>query len=133
MDGLNLELNKVVGKEVSELISKMIPQDELKSIAENTWRELKSRQSTYNKSEIEKLVSNELCKNLTEEINNIMSSEEFKAEQNNIAKYMVEEISIKTKEKLIENISNRLSGNIVDPVGGLRWEIQNVVREMMQR
>lgn len=135
MDGLNINIDRVIGEEVAKKIVESITEEKLSLMATDAFRRMtetpRSSYSSNNKSQLETLTENELTIRMVAKIKEIMDSDDHKAMVNNLAETAVQEITDKTRSKLVETVSSRLAGSVIDPVIGVRWQVQQIVQEML--
>lgn len=105
---INAEVNKIFGQEMAKLFAATISEDEMYKKAKAVWNDM--NRSAYNRdSEINAFIKNAFKDELKDEINKITSSDVFKEYISSMAQDIVDEIVKKTKEKMIEDVSNRLA------------------------
>jgi galactitol-specific phosphotransferase system IIB component len=131
-DGISVNVDRVVGEEIAKLIVAQIPEKELDSRATYYLNELYANKG-WNGSDMKKLVSSIFLNQMKEKVQVILDSEEHKTQMDKMAIDIVEDITKRTKELMIENVSQRLAGNVVDPVFGVRNIIQQAVMEMLHK
>ena len=130
-NGLNLDIDKVIGGEVANLISKMISEDTLKAKAIDMWSQL-NKKNSWGESEIEKLIFSDLKDRFMTAYREIMSTDEYKAKQWEVATEMLYEINRKTRAKMIDHISDVMSGTIVNEnsIYGFNNAVAQIVNNM---
>ena len=134
---LNTEINRVFGEEMAKVFSKSISEEEIMKAAQDVWRQLNYRESSYwntKDSEIDKLIKSVCLDRLKEEVEKITYTDEFKAQMAVLAKQIVDEIIEETHKKTVEEISNRLAA-LSTGYGGysLNSMIEQTVMDMMNR
>lgn len=134
---LNTEINRVFGEEMAKVFSKSISKEEIMKAAQEAWKQLNYRESSYwntKDSEIDKLIKSVCLERLKEEVEKITSTDEFKAQMAILAKQIVDEIIEETHKKTVEEISNRLAA-LSTGYGGytLKAMIEQTVVDMMNR
>lgn len=135
---INAEITKVLGKEMANLISATISEDELKNTAIKSWNILTDHpsegywNSRCKPSEIENLVKEELIKRIAVEVNAILDSPEGQEEVKKDAEMIVQEIRKKAKEKMIEGVSDRIAQMTTGYAGfGIRNMVADIVDDMI--
>ncbi|MFA7156873.1 MAG: hypothetical protein WC123_04190 [Bacilli bacterium] len=128
-------LDNLVSIEVAKKIVEDIPKEKIKAIADNALRFLMSTPNVSwdRESQLEKRVKIVFLSEIEKEISILLSKDEYSEKMKKLAKDTIDAINIRTKELMIENTSQRLSGMIVDPVNGVRPTIQQVIFEMLQK
>ena len=134
---LTAEINKVFGEEMAKLISAKITDDELLSLAKEAWKNIRyGKESPYgiysSTPEITKMVQKELLNRLTVEVNSILDSENGQTEIKKDAEEIVQSIRERTKEKMIEGVSDRIAQMTTGYTGfGIRNMVAEIVGDMI--
>jgi hypothetical protein len=140
--GIQVDVSKAVGSEIAKIALAQISQEELERIARVTLNFIQKSENTYygrEKSDLDKMVASMFLDDLRDKVKAIMESEEHKKQTQDMAQGVVDEIVSETKRKLIEQVSSRLSGCIVDPgvttsmAASSLSQIFDIVRNTMMR
>lgn len=133
-NNLSVNMERAVGAEIAKTVIAEMGNEELIKIGKLALRNLTSPESNWSKdSKLDKQVRETMAKQFGEEISALMSTEEHKARMKEMAKDIVDKIIEKTQENLVENIAARLAGEIISPVNGMRYTVQQIVQEMISR
>lgn len=125
-----------ISDEIRRIILEQIPKEDLEKSVTIALRNLtdrtimaKANDGYYTKiSEVESMIRNEIMKKVLERANELLESDEYKLKMQSLAEETFDEIQKKTKEKMVENISNKLSGfGVNDPANDIRYMLQQLI------
>lgn len=111
---INAEMNKVFGEEMAKLFSATITEEEMKQKASDAWFQLNHTTSNYygrDKSQFEQIVNQQLATKITSKINELLGTEEYQVKLREEAEQIITEIREATHKKIVDTVSNSLSGN----------------------
>lgn len=136
-DGIGVNVERTVGEEVAKKLVSIISEEELEAEAKSCWNSMRAKKQDWgcssSMSQIEKVFNSTFSSVFTEKIREMLSTNEYKSKLDQMAKEAVEEIAIKTKGMLVQNVSERLAGNVVDPAMNIRYQVEHIVQEMLMR
>lgn len=129
---ISVEVNKYLAEEMAKKVIGTISEEELKEKAINAYKDI-NRGDYWQKSELTKAVNKVYLDAILAKVEELMSSEPYQQQAKKEAELIVDEILKKTKEKMIEEVSNRLAGVAISYDGmNLRNMIRFEVQQMMQ-
>lgn len=134
---INTEINRVFGQEMANLFASKLSEEEMLSVAQECWNSMTHHEYRYGDrqdSKIDDLVKGKIREAMAVKVGEITESEEFQSQAKRMAEEIVQDILVKTREKVVEEVSSRLAGMSVGGYGfGLKGMIEQTVQEMMYR
>lgn len=105
------EVNRIFGTEMAKLFADSISEEEMKKKAEGIWRKLNNTggNSWNRESEIDTIIKSVFKERLKESVITITETEEFQERIASMAQGIVDDIITKTREKMVEGVSDRLA------------------------
>ena len=133
MDGASFftaELNKVFGKEMANMISAEITDEELLRYARIAWQEV-TKNNGWNDSIIKEHLKREYINRLKDHISEViqeMDEKALRAEAEDLVQRMMDE----ARTKMVQKVSDNMASMIIGGYGmGAKGMIEQVVLEMM--
>ena len=133
MDGASFftaELNKVFGKEMANMISAEITDEELLRHARIAWQEV-TKNNGWNDSTIKEHLKREYINRLKDHISEViqeMDEKALRAEAESLVQQMMDE----ARTKMVQKVSDNMASMIIGGYGmGAKGMIEQVVMEMM--
>ena len=132
---INAEMNKVFGEEMAKLFSATITEEEMRQKASEAWREINHRNNNCydSKSQFDKIVNQQIASEVTAKIDELLKTEEYQAKLKNEAEQIVNEIRAQTHMKIVETVSNSLSGQCNFGGNMIRESVNQMFMEAKQR
>lgn len=129
---INTEINKVFGTEMAKLFAAQISQEELMSKAQEVWKAINYKDTSYwssnKQSELEREIHNEYLKRVHAAADAILESEEGQINIQTAAQELVRKIRVKAEEEIVSRAANMIAsmycGNNIE-----NYNIQNVIKE----
>ena len=137
---INTEINKVFGEEMAKLFAAQISEEELKAKAQEAWKKINYKDSSYwsntKQSALEEEIQRELLARVKDEIYTILNSEEGEKCTRELAQTFVDRIRVRGSEKIIENASDLLAslyGGAQYNGTSLQYVINQTIQQAMER
>ncbi|MBZ4649152.1 hypothetical protein [Thermosipho sp. (in: thermotogales)] len=128
-------IDMAICAEIAKIVVSKVSEEELKKRAESVLYRISNESIDYwnRNTQVEEIAKRIFLSKLEQEITNAFQDEEFKKKLKNMAYIIRDEIVNETKNKLIDQISNRLSGYIVDPYGTTTNIINQVFKDVLDK
>lgn len=130
---ISVEVNKYLAEEMAKKVIGTISEEELKEKAIKAYKDI-NQGDYWHQPELNKAVNKVYLDALTAKVEELMSSEPYQQQAKKEAELIIDEILKKTKEKMIEEVSNRLAGVAISYDGMnlrnmIRFEVQQMMHE----
>ena len=137
MDGASFftaELNKVFGKEMANMISAEITDEELLRHARNAWANVITSNGYYNDSELKKYLKQEYMQRLKNHISDVIQEQDEKALRAE-AESIVKQIMDEARKKMIDQVSDNMAYLVIGGPqgGGMRSFTEKIIYDVMNR
>lgn len=129
---LSVEVNKYFAEEMARHIIGEISEDELNAKARVAWDNI-NKSDYWSTSDLQKAVNGVYLDAIKNQVEQLCGTEEYQERIKKDAEAVVDQIIQKSREKMIEEVSNRMAGLSTGYCGvDLRYYIQSVVNEMLR-
>jgi len=137
MDGASFftaELNKVFGKEMANMISAEITDEELLRHAKNAWQDITTSRNYYSDPELRSYLKKEYMERLKKHISDVIQEQDEKALRAE-AESIVKQIMDEARKKMIDQVSDNMAYLVCGSPqgGGMRSFTEHIIYDVMNR